>query len=91
MMAQMMFESSPVNAPTHGPATAPTKTVPIESRYSGNLRAFTIWPTAMLMAIAIGIMANDIVLKSRFKRSISLSNLLFRTGDYLPTPNITIP
>ncbi len=29
---QMKFDRMPVNAPAHGPASAPTSTVPIESR-----------------------------------------------------------
>src|SRR5687767_4698679 len=61
---RIVFARAPVNAPAQGPHKTPTRTVPIESRYTGSLRVATICPTAMLIAMATGMSTQVIVLKS---------------------------
>src|SRR6266498_3241924 len=60
---QIMLDNAPVSAPAHGPQRTATSTVPIESKYTGNLSRTTICPMAMFMAIATGISTHVIVLK----------------------------
>jgi len=50
-----IFARPPVAAPAHGPASTPTNTVPIESRYTGNPSVGASCPSTMLSAIPIGI------------------------------------
>jgi hypothetical protein len=60
---QMILERVPVSAPAQGPHKTATSTVPIESKYTGNLSSKTICPTAILMAIATGMSTHVMVLK----------------------------
>src|SRR3972149_7616616 len=68
---QITLERNPVTAPAHGPASTPTRMVPIESRYSGTLMSSANCPTAILIAMAIGIMTRVTVLNWRLKESMA--------------------
>src|SRR3972149_1383604 len=68
---QITLERNPVSAPAHGPASTPTRMVPIESRYSGTLTSSASCPTAILIAMAIGIMTRVTVLNWRLKLSMA--------------------
>src|SRR3990172_7119118 len=79
---QMALDRKPVSAPAHGPASTPTRMVPIESRYSGPLISSASCPTAMLMAMATGIITSVIVLNSRLKPFMLSHLLIIRARRY---------